>query len=57
LTASQPQLWFTAVTVSEISAGDPSHAAVWLPGQNVMGNGALYGNHVPQWVKVAIIIN
>jgi hypothetical protein len=57
LTASQPQLWFTGVSVGEINVGDPSHAPVWLPGQNLMGNGTLYGNHVPQWVKVAIVID
>ncbi|HVZ89358.1 MAG TPA: hypothetical protein VHG72_20505 [Polyangia bacterium] len=57
LSGSQPQLWFTGVTSGEINVGDPSHSPVWLPGQNPMGNGTLYGNHVPQWVKVAIIIN
>jgi hypothetical protein len=57
LTASQPQLWFAAVTVGEITVSDPSFAPVWLPGQNPMGNGTLYGNHVPQWVKVAITID
>ena len=40
---------------SEVNAGDPSHAPVWLPGQNPTGNP--YGNHVPQWVKVAIVID
>ena len=58
ITQSQPQLWFTGVTVGqEFTVGDPSHAPVWLPGQNPMGNGAAYGNHVPQWVKVAIVID
>jgi hypothetical protein len=57
ITQSQPQLWFTGVTSAEVSFGDPSRAPVWLPGQNVMGNGAAYGNHVPQWVKVAITID
>jgi hypothetical protein len=58
ITQSQPQLWFTGVTVGqEIAIGDPSHAPVWLPGQNPMGNGSAYGNHVPQWVKVAIVID
>lgn len=52
LTSSQPQLWFTGVTESEVSPGDPSHAPVWLPGQNTA-----YGNHVPQWVKIAIVID
>jgi hypothetical protein len=53
---SQPQLWFTGVVASEDQQGDPSRAPVWLPGQNVM-QGAPTGNHVPQWVKVAIIID
>jgi len=57
LTSSQPQLWFTGVSVGEINVGDPSYAPVWLPGQNPMGNGTLYGNHVPQWVKIAIVID
>jgi hypothetical protein len=57
LTQSQPQLWFTGVTSGEVNVGDPSHAPVWLPGQNPMGNATLYGNHVPQWVKVAIVID
>ncbi len=57
ITQSQPQLWFTGVTVGqEFTVGDPSHAPVWLPGQNPM-QGAAYGNHVPQWVKVAIVID
>ncbi|HVY36459.1 MAG TPA: hypothetical protein VHM31_00945 [Polyangia bacterium] len=54
--SSQPQLWFTGVIASEDQAGDPSRAPVWLPGQNVM-QGAPTGNHVPQWVKVAIVID
>jgi hypothetical protein len=57
LSSSQPQLWFTGVSVGEINIGDPSHAPVWLPGQNPMGNAMLYGNHVPQWVKIAIVID
>jgi hypothetical protein len=53
---SQPQLWFAALTLSEVNAGDPSWAPVWLPGQNP-NQGTPYGNHVPQWVKVAITID
>ncbi len=57
ITSTQPQLWFAGVAVGEVNVGDPSYAAVWLPGQNPMGNATLYGNHVPQWVKVAIVID
>ena len=57
LANSQPQLWFAALTVGEINATDPSWSPVWLPGQNPIGNGNAYGNHVPQWVKVAIVID
>ncbi|HVV16392.1 MAG TPA: hypothetical protein VHH90_04245 [Polyangia bacterium] len=56
LSSTQPQLWFTGVIASEDQAGDPSRAPVWLPGQNLM-QGAPTGNHVPQWVKVAIVID
>ena len=34
----------------------PSYAPVWLPGQNP-NQATPYGNHVPQWVKVAIVID
>jgi hypothetical protein len=54
---SQPQLWFAGLTLGEINAGDVSRAPVWLPGQNPAGNGMPYGNHVPQWVRVAIVID
>jgi hypothetical protein len=61
LTQSEPQLWFAGVTVGEINVNDPSFAPVWLPGQNGLPaqnpTGTLYGNHVPQWVKVAITID
>jgi hypothetical protein len=57
LLTSQPQLWFAAVTPGQVNVGDPSFAPVWLPGQNPMGNGNAYGNHVPQWVKVAITLD
>jgi hypothetical protein len=57
LSGSEPQLWFAGVSVGEINVGDPSYSPVWLPGQNPMGNATLYGNHVPQWVRVAIQID
>ena len=62
LSTSQPQLWFSAITVGEINPTDPSWSPVWLPGQNNTtanpgGNSTPYGNHVPQWVKVAIVID
>ena len=41
----------------QTSVGDPSLAPVWLPAQNPTGNGSSYGNHVPQWVKIAIVID
>jgi hypothetical protein len=58
---TKPQLWFSAVVVGGELFGDPSHAPVWLPNQNPTVNGALpnqvpTGNHVPQWVKVAVPI-
>jgi hypothetical protein len=56
LSATQPQLWFAGVSVGEVNVGDPSFAPVWLPGQN--SNQAVpNGNHVPQWVRVAIVID
>ncbi|HEY6478221.1 MAG TPA: hypothetical protein VI456_16700 [Polyangia bacterium] len=57
LSTSQPQLWFSAITPSGVNAGDPSWAPVWLPGQNPAGNGSAYGNHTPQWVRVAAVID
>jgi hypothetical protein len=58
LMTSQPQLWFTGVVAGENIATDPSRAPVWLPGQNAMqSTGMVVGNHVPQWVKVAIVID
>ena len=56
LSTSQPQLWFAALTLSEIIAGDPSWSPVWLPGQNP-NQTSPYGNHTPQWVKVATVID
>jgi hypothetical protein len=55
IASTQPQLWFAGVAVGEINASDPSFAPVWLPGQNP--GGVLSGNHTPQWVKVAIVID
>ena len=52
---TKPQLWFAAVVKGAEFTIDPSYAAVWLPNQNP--NQALpSGNHVPQWVKVAVTI-
>ena len=56
LSATQPQLWFAGVSVGEVNVGDPSFAPVWLPGQNP-NQAAPNGNHVPQWVRVAIMLN
>jgi hypothetical protein len=53
---TKPQLWIAGVIRGEIIVGDPSYSAVWLPAQNPMQS-APNGNHVPQWVKVAVIIN
>ena len=58
---TKPQLWFAAVVIgaSELF-GDPSYAPVWLPNQNppvgTIPNQVPTGNHVPQWVKVAVQI-
>jgi len=60
LSATQPQLWFAGVAVGEVNIGDPSFAPVWLPGQNNTAanpTGSPQGNHVPQWVKFAIVID
>jgi len=54
IAAAKPQLWFSAVVVRE-DPGDPSYAPVWLPGQN-LNQSMPNGNHVPQWVAVAVII-
>jgi hypothetical protein len=56
INTSEPQLWFAALTLAEVNAGDPSWSPVWLPGQNPDQSNP-YGNHVPQWVKVAITID
>jgi hypothetical protein len=50
---AKPQLWFAGISTGDEFSGDPSFAPVWLPNQNP--NQALpNGNHVPQWVKVAV---
>jgi hypothetical protein len=53
--ATKPQLWIAAVRTGEVIVGDPSWAPVWLPTQNPKQTNP-QGNHVPQWVKVVVII-
>jgi hypothetical protein len=53
--SSKPQLWFAAVLTGNELFTDPSFAPVWLPNQNP-NQGVPNGNHVPQWVKVAVVI-
>jgi hypothetical protein len=53
--ATKPQLWIAAVRTGENIVGDPSWGAVWLPTQNPKQT-APQGNHVPQWVKVIVVI-
>jgi hypothetical protein len=54
--ASKPQLWFAAVLIGSGGlSSDPSFAPVWLPNQNP-NQSMPNGNHVPQWVKVAVVI-
>jgi len=55
-TTTKPQLWIAGVQRGEIIVGDPSYSPVWLPAQNPKQM-APNGNHVPQWVKVAVVIN
>jgi hypothetical protein len=59
--STKPQLWFAAVLIGQETVLDPSSPPVWLPNQNPTPQGALQnsvptGNHVPQWVKVAVDI-
>jgi len=54
-TGAKPQLWFTAILVGNEFGGDPSHAPVWLPDQNLTQE-VPTGNHVPQWVKFVVPI-
>ncbi|HSS39373.1 MAG TPA: hypothetical protein VLT58_11435, partial [Polyangia bacterium] len=56
LSGSKPQLWISAVLAGEQTAADPSHPSFWLPNQNA-NQASPTGNHVPQWVKVAIPID
>jgi hypothetical protein len=53
---TEPQLWFAAVAVdsSGMLTGDPSFAPVWMPQQDP--GGMTRGNHSPQWVTKAVII-
>jgi len=53
--ATKPQLWIAAVKTGEVIVGDPSWAPVWLPTQNPK-QASPQGNHVPQWVKVVVVI-
>jgi len=53
--ATKPQLWISAVRTGENIVGDPSWSPVWLPTQNPK-QGSPQGNHVPQWVRVVVVI-
>ncbi|HEY2900768.1 MAG TPA: hypothetical protein VGL59_09350 [Polyangia bacterium] len=58
---SHPQLWFAAVYAPDDNPqGDPSFAAIWLPGQNPMQMDPRAnqpnGNHVPVWVKKVVVV-
>ena len=58
---SHPQLWFAAVYAPENNQqGDPSFAAIWLPGQNPTQmdprSAQPSGNHVPVWVEKVVDI-
>src|SRR6185295_16464944 len=54
--ASRPQLWLAAILIVKGTGdGDPSAAPVWLPNQNPVPS-VPNGNHVPQWVRVAVVI-
>jgi hypothetical protein len=54
--STKPQLWIAGLQRGEIIVGDPSFSPVWLPAQNPKQM-APNGNHVPQWVKIAVVIN
>ncbi len=59
--STKPQIWFAAIVIGSELFGDPSSPPVWLPNQNPTVSGTLQnqvptGNHVPQWVKVAVPI-
>lgn len=54
--SAKPQLWFAAVIQSaDETPFDPSAPPVWLPNQNPVPDKP-FGNHVPQWVPVAVSI-
>ncbi len=55
---AKPQLWFSAIVLGgEFQGGEPSHAPVWMPKQNLdETNNNPTGNHVPQWVKFVVPI-
>jgi hypothetical protein len=48
---NQPQIWMAAINLSsaEVSAGDPSYPAFWLPFQDVTAH-----NHIAQWVQTVV---
>ncbi len=50
-----PQLWFSAITLGQgdVMTGDPSHAPIWMPRQNIDA-ATPSGNHVPQWTAVFV---
>jgi hypothetical protein len=54
--SSKPQLWFAGVAVDPSGAlsGDPSFAPIWMPQQNATSTPR--GNHVPQWVNKAVVL-
>ena len=59
--STKPQIWFAAILVGGELVQDPSYPPIWLPNQNptiqgVAPNQVPTGNHVPQWVKVAVPI-
>lgn len=54
-TSTKPQLWFAGVAVEENQSADPSFSPVWLPNQNP-DQASPFGNHAPQWVRVAVTI-
>ena len=54
INASKPQLWFAAIFApEELSQGDPSFSAIWLPGQNP-DQTTPNGNHVPIWIEPVV---
>jgi hypothetical protein len=60
--STKPQIWFAAILVgADVPSVDPSYPPIWLPNQNPTAPGTVpnqvpTGNHVPQWVKVAVPI-